>query len=812
MAIYKLPHTSQLQDAQFVTVQGPDGLFSGFQYNDQTKTMYIKDAQVIYPSFHGITHIAEDPVPNATIDLPGLMSADDKAKLESLVQMKIGVLGFQGAGFPDDGGWLEGPVIFAAGSELISIERMGNVVRFTVDSPVPLNCNCEECAQIYWIQDESDVQAIRAPSCSGRLPGVNGYGELKFYLFPESTILDQTDPLATLNKKDQYPAFIFKRYENSTNYSGQLEVVLRRNNNLTTNVGHAQTPGGQSELLAETVWFTGQDDDGRTIRFDLRPEAHPNMMGALLYQGHTLTRRMGVITGRDPTVGSTNKYKVKYWDVANEQAIGEEFIATNVWQYENYSTAPELVMDKSVKLLDIGYLVKLWEFNIADTSLVRRYFSDAPRLDPEIVWTHTDSITFGDTLEARVETDNPPEAGDQQLVSDIRTYEKANWGIVTFPDPLYYVSTTGTGGPSDIEGPYNSLFSANIDYDLPGLHVTENADITEEFVDRYERPIYLWHRVNHANFYAKMYVGQPDTSYYPPIDILFRSKIDSVDDVYVDIRETGMIGSEYYMVVRNVDWQDVPKRGTIRFLTKSRNLVWKYTRKAMTDSLAGNIMLLGDEAFPTTTEGIDPEPGEMSIGAILHEDYDSYCCRLEFSIDDTPGGESVQLQFKVGILDMNTAYAFDETDSWDNLIKGFMPRSYSVSRWFYQDGFYLGPGTVVSNPANFVVFPGGYLLGQESWNKLEIMCRNNELWIWWNEMLVAPDVSENSGISPAPIIDVSNPYFDISGDADQNIPAAPISGKIGLRLWPGSKIRRLSIRDQAFGFNELVYGQLEVYD
>ena len=140
MTIYKLPQSSQLQDGQFFTVQGPDGLFSGFQYNDQTKTMYIKDAQVIYPSFHGMTHISEDPVPNATIDLPGLMSADDKAKLESVVQTKIGILGFQGAGFPDDGGWLEGPIIFAAGSELISIERMGNVVRFTVDSPVPLNC------------------------------------------------------------------------------------------------------------------------------------------------------------------------------------------------------------------------------------------------------------------------------------------------------------------------------------------------------------------------------------------------------------------------------------------------------------------------------------------------------------------------------------------------------------------------------------------------------------------------------------------------------------------------------------------------
>ena len=92
MAIYKLPPSSILQDGQFFTVQGPDQLFSGFQYNDETKTMYIKDAQVIYPSFHGMTHISEDPVPDATIDLPGLMSADDKAKLESKDIKQIGIL------------------------------------------------------------------------------------------------------------------------------------------------------------------------------------------------------------------------------------------------------------------------------------------------------------------------------------------------------------------------------------------------------------------------------------------------------------------------------------------------------------------------------------------------------------------------------------------------------------------------------------------------------------------------------------------------------------------------------------------------
>ena len=442
--IYKLPHSSTLQDAQSILVQGPDNLYSGFQYNQQTKTLYIKDNQIVFPTFHGRTHISEDPVPSATIDTPGLMSADDKAKLEALVQMKLGILGFSGAGFPDDGGWLEGPIIFASGSELLSIERMGNVVRFSVDSPIPLTCNCNECAQIYWTQDESDVVAIRAPSCSGRLPGINGYGELKFYLMPESTIVNPNKPLETLNQKEQYPAFIFKRYDNNINYSAQLEVVLRRNTNLTSNVGWSMTPGVQNTAVAECAWFTGTNDDGGTIRFDLRSNTNPDMLGALLYNGHTLTRRMAVITGYDTTITTTNKYKAKYWDIPNNKvADNNEFTVTNIWHYEQHDTTPQLTVDRSVQLLPVGRLIQLWEFNITSTTLVRRYFSDEPRLDPATVWTLSGSLAFGDTFISRTETDEPTAIGKTQSVNDLRVLEQSQWGIAGLPDALYY--KTGTG-------------------------------------------------------------------------------------------------------------------------------------------------------------------------------------------------------------------------------------------------------------------------------------------------------------------------------------------------------------------------------
>jgi hypothetical protein len=133
----KLPLASQVVDSQFFQVPQSNGLLSGFQYNAETKTFIAKESQVIVPSLHGITHISEDPIPAATTDSPGLLSADDKARLDSLLQMRIGVLGFSGSGFSEDGGLLVGDIILAAGSEFISIERVGNVVRFTVENITP---------------------------------------------------------------------------------------------------------------------------------------------------------------------------------------------------------------------------------------------------------------------------------------------------------------------------------------------------------------------------------------------------------------------------------------------------------------------------------------------------------------------------------------------------------------------------------------------------------------------------------------------------------------------------------------------------
>jgi intein/homing endonuclease len=262
--------------------------------------------------------------------------------------------------------------------------------------------NCEECNQIFWVQDETDIAAIRPPVCSGKLPGVNAYGEMKIYLFPESTIADPNDASTTLNNKGNYPAFIFKRYDDTiVPGAAEHEMILKRdpNNILQTEIGWAFTPGATG--VSEMVWFMGKDNDGGQIRFDLNPESEPGLLGSLLYKGHLLTKRMGVIVGYTTTILNTNQYTVMNWDVDAALAVGDAFTATNVYQYINpresrYGTNPQMmIMDSATDLLPIGTLVDLWYFKIGEISgepINRYYFSKEPRFNPRYAWIWTDHI------------------------------------------------------------------------------------------------------------------------------------------------------------------------------------------------------------------------------------------------------------------------------------------------------------------------------------------------------------------------------------------------------------------------------------
>ena len=888
-----VPNKDDLVDREFIEVPGADGGTHAFQYDKETNTLFKKESQVIIPSFHGITHVAEDPIPEATPWLRGLQSATDKAKLDSLTQTRLGVLGFMGAGMPDDGGWMQGDIIIAAGSEFLSIERVGNIIRFTADTPVPLSCGCEECAQIYWIQDESDLRSVRPPSCNGIMPGVNSYGELKIYVYPENQLFNANKPDDFFKQKNSVPTLIFKRYKNGNIQNlAEHHVILRRRSDGTTNVGWSFTPGPAE--VPECTWYMGSDKDGRQIIFELSKASDSALLGALFYNGNSITKQMAVITGYTQTVLSTNQYNVKLWSVPTAKAIGNEFVATNIWQYD-LSSSNVLMTDNLIQLLDVGELVDIWQFEISRVNNVRKYlyyFKQRPMINSAHLWSLSNSIRFGELFEQRDDTNqNTGVTGTgTELtshiddVSDIRVYERTQWGITGFEDPLLlsndgFINVSGVYEPSGAV--VNGRYQAVIDYSIPGMKIEKiandnrgdinhdgkiddddlallmasmntstgdtaynsDADFNNDgFVDvrdlgifgtnyniyakHYsDQPVFVWHRGNHKNVLIKAKIGRPSTSDFPPIDILVGAPIDNVDDVYVKVSKRGVFGTGAfanlpYVVINSLDFKLIPQSGTIRVLTGVyRDILWKYAHKIYDGS---QIMLVGvDSMFPFDEDYLSGSTGtnpliETSTNTVMcqlvHADYSAPAFRLEFSINSTTGSESVQLQMSGGRLSMKTPYNLDRLSldgkpyQYDDFVRGFAPGEFAISKVFTQVGFISdGIGANASSDVDgFKVYDGGLLPAvvngiTEKWNDIILMIRDNQMWIWWNGLLISPD-PETSSKLPTPVA-VNTPYWPIS--------KLPI-GKVGFRLWPGAVIRDIEISDQLTHYNEYSLRQLSI--
>ena len=809
MPLTKIPPASTLQDSQFFQVEGPDGLLTGYQYDQQQRALYFKESQVIYPSFHGYTHIAEDPIPHATCDTRGLMAPEDKCKLDAMLQTRLGIMGFMGAGFPDDGGWMQGDIILAAGTEFISLERVGNIIRFTVDSPVPLNCACESCASIYWVQDETDVSAIRPPTCSGKMPGVNSYGELKVYAFPESALFDPSNPQTKLNQKDRYPSLIFKRYDDGITPGGaEFELVLKRDprNLLQSEVGWAMTPGPLG--VTECVWFTGKDQDGNQLRFDLRPDTTPGMLGGLHYKGNLITRKQAVIVGYTTGIISTNQYTMKWWDTDGHKAVGSSFTATNTWQYINpenstSGTSPQQqILDVTIDLLPVGTVVDVFYFKvgeIAGTPLNRYYFNKRPELNPQNVWTQVGVIRFGDLIQARSDISLSGGTGDDvdSLVQPAhRTIDRYQWGFTGFDEPLLdfnNVNLADTSGSA-----LNQAHRAVLDANLPGLRISPDPDMTGDYNTR---PVVLWHRQEIQNSKLVVEVGRPgpEQTKFSPIDVIINSPIDSYDEVYLRSLGGGTKQGLNYLLVRGAHFRDLPPFGTVRIMTLGANhgKTFRYSRKlALPDN--DQVALVSDYTNNYQYPGANGDVLEL-----LHEEYNGLCVRVEFTpVDDT--NHSVSVQFKVGELDMATRYENQAnlTSNPEDYVRG-LSDGYTVSPLYTQSAGFTGIGVPPSSvPSGFVCYDGGAQSGgdvPEYWNKLEIMQRDGQVWVWWNGMLVAPSQPLSNAL-PFPVA-ITTPYFPVTTRK---------SGRSGLRLWPGATVRSFELRTNAIAYSEFAYGQLEV--
>lgn len=339
-------------------------------------------------------------------------------------------------------------------------------------------------------------------------------------------------------------------------------------------------------------------------------------------------------------------------------------------------------------------------------------------------------------------------------------------------------------------------------------------------------------------------MGRPESSRFPPVDILLRAPIDHIDDLYFKIIRRGTVetgpfrGNEYVTIKgAGVGWKDLPPSGTLRILTgKWRNKTWSYQFKCAFDRFDDDaIMLIGFlDRFPfdndvipeiegtgatdltggaavNTTEAeeaiLETTPDNTTVVEVLHQDYSTPALRLEFSINDNTGAESLQLQVMAGILDMSQAYELNVSDDFsDDFVRDFKPGTKIVSSIMTQAGFIVnGTENPATDPEGFRVFDGGTIPvpvddESEKWNTLEVMYRDGQLWIWWNSLLVPP----NPGLTAAQVnpVSVSTPYFPVAALIEM--------GKVGLRLWPGAIVRDIEIRDQLISYNEFSHGQLQL--
>lgn len=670
--------------------------------------------------------------------------------------------------------------------------------------------NCDECAELFLVQDTTAIDKVRPSNCAGKIPGLNVYNELASYLVPKSAAINAIDIEQVLSQKDQYPAFIFKRYNDEPGLA-EAHFILKRvsSTDPSSEIGWSMTPGNTtSGGIATLVYNMGKDTAGNLMRFTFVPDKNPELLGALFYKGNLITKKMGVVVGYTENILGDNRYTIKQWNVLTNTAIGDSFTARNVWEYTNPESATSgsnpqvLKLDSANTLLPIGTLVELWAFQVSITSgspVYRWFFSKQPQLNPNSLWSTIDYVKFGDELISRDEaTGGTGGVNPSILVSDIRNFERDTWGLTGYDDPLIFDSgdvTNITGGGYEV----NPDNRAKIDISVPGLIVSSPTANTS---DTPVRPVYLWHRSSHKNVYFKALIGRSTETDYTPIDFIFRSAIDSWDTRYAFVTSVDSNGINGVPIVQlcGVNFRDIPPFGTLRILTPGprRDLGFNYARKliSMTPGTdyhnCNNITLIGYDG-----EVSDIQSGD--VVELVHQDYDSQIVRLEFTIE--PGSNIQRLQFKVGTL--NTGLLYDQNISVpkDDFVRGLSP-GYAVSAQYSQAGFFDGVGNKpISVPDAFVIYDGGAVLGgaeSEYWNELEVMIRDGQLWIWWNKLLIPPDQDANLLLSTP--VTINTPHFNVNTGY----------GKCGLRMFPGAKVRSCELKTQAFQFNEFVNGNLKI--
>jgi len=182
---------------------------------------------------------------------------------------------------------------------------------------------------------------------------------------------------------------------------------------------------------------------------------------------------------------------------------------------------------------------------------------------------------------------------------------------------------------------------------------------------------------------------------------------------------------------------------------------------------------------------------------LIHQDYNTQIVRLEWTIEEA--NDLQRLTFRVGNLNTETVYETDSVDVIDDDLVHGLDAGFATSATYTQVGTFDGSGDrPETSPEEFVIFDGGNGSGQEFWNELEMLVRDNQLWIWWNKTLIPPNTSASASL-PTPI-SINTPYFPVNEGC----------GKFGMRMFPGALVRSVSVSPQIINFNEFTNGNIKV--
>ncbi|MDP6585964.1 MAG: hypothetical protein QF535_15040, partial [Anaerolineales bacterium] len=403
---------------------------------------------------------------------------------------------------------------------------------------------------------------------------------------------------------------------------------------------------------------------------------------------------------------STNRYTAKFWSIGDQETVGSDFTITNLMQWD--LTNDIQILDSSFgSILSVGQFIDVWTIKCGVTNCY--YCQASPILNTNGLWATLGALEFGDTIESRPESDTNPTSAVND-VTDVSLIDRNEWGMTNIDDPmLVFVPGAGdTDGNPDITIPAAGIANYTV-------QTINTADTTmdrryiqiddDDGGDNIQRPVFIWHRASLRNALIEVHLARPiespSGSNFPPIDVLLRAPVSTVDSKYATVIERGTFNSGQYnglnwVKLGNLDWHDLPPHGAFKVIMFNGSYTYgqtfSYTAKLIDDS--------ADFVFVVTS---DPTPAQFSVVEFLHEEYTTPAARLQFS--HNVNTHDIEMTPTIGTLDMSTDYALENTaptEAFDNFVQDFSSSEDGATFWQNGNAETTTTGITVSDEGFYI--------------------------------------------------------------------------------------------------------------